>query len=83
MTYLDFLVQYHQLSPYQLDDKVLNSGHRVQQSNQSSLPSMDAFPLTDNKELDPSCSLVSLGTCWTSCHCMNKQMDLAVGRKDI
>ena len=48
-----------------------------------SLPSMDAFPLADNKELDPSCSLVSLGICWTSCYYVNKQMDLAVGHKDI
>lgn len=47
------------------------------------LPSMDAFPLTDNKQLDPSCSLASLGTCWTSCYGLNKQMDLAIGCKDI
>lgn len=44
---------------------------------------MDAFSLTDNEELDPSCSLASLGICWTSCYCMNKQMDLALGCKDI
>lgn len=44
---------------------------------------MDAFPLTDNKELDPSCSLASLGICWTSCCRTNEQMDLAPGCEDV
>lgn len=44
---------------------------------------MDAFSLTDNKELDPRCSLASLGICWTSCYYMNKQMGSALGCEDV
>lgn len=52
-------------------------------ATKGSLSSMDAFPLTDNKELDPSYLLASVGICRISCYCMNKQMDLAVGCRDI